>query len=164
MFLASSDSDPIHGREEQKLLNKKDEKKAFLVSEENHNGMDCRSKVSGCNSCQNDEVDAPCKSEVKCEHGCSRVNATAVGALRYALHLRFVCTLSKRRSISVRQSDPSLASERIKTGTDEYRRFYLYDDLKVVFPQRHSDADEGKVCSFINSKNSLLLFVVYFCI
>ncbi|XP_057800480.1 uncharacterized protein LOC131015976 [Salvia miltiorrhiza] len=145
VFLASSVSDPLHGREEQKMFSRKDEKKASLVSDENCSGMD--NQVLGCYSCQNDEVDASCRTEVKCEHFCSRVtaNATSVGALRYALHLRFVCTLSKRSSISVRQSDPSLASERNKTDTQEHRRFYLYDDLKVVFPQRHSDADEGKL-------------------
>lgn len=147
VFLASSDSDLIHIREEQKMLSKKDEKKAFLVSDENRNGMDNRSKVLGCYSCQNDEVGASCKTEVKWDNGCSKVNANtaAVGALRYALHLRFVCPLSKRSSISVRQSDSSLASERNEIDTDEHRRFYLYDDLKVVFPQRHSDSDEGKL-------------------
>ena len=131
------------------MLSKKDEKK---LSDENHNGIDNISQVLGCYSCQNDEVDASCKTEVKCEPGCSRANpnATAVGALRYALHLRFLCTLPKRSSISVRQADPSLASERNKTDTQDHRRFYLYDDLKVVFPQRHSDADEGKVCSFLS--------------
>lgn len=145
VFLASSDSDTIHGREEPKMLSKKDEKNAVSVSDENLNGTDNRSKVLGCCSCQNDEVSASSKTEVKCEHGCSRVNATAVGALRYALHLRFVCPLSKRGSISVRQSDPSLASERNRIDPEDRRRFYLYDDLKVVFPQRHSDADEGKL-------------------
>lgn len=147
MFLASSDSDLIRGREEQKTLNKKD-KKVFLVSDENHSGMDSGSKVLECYSCQNDKVES-CKTEVKCENGCSRVNAntTAVGALRYALHLRFICPLPKRRSISVRESNPSLASQRSSIDTEEHRRFYLYDDLKVVFPQRHSDADEGKVWS-----------------
>ncbi|KAH6811331.1 hypothetical protein C2S51_025093 [Perilla frutescens var. frutescens] len=147
VFLASSDSDTINGREEPNMLRKKYEKKTFSVSDEDHNGMDNRSKVLGCYSCQNDEVGASCRSEVKCEHGCSRVNAnaSAVGALRYALHLRFVCPLPKRGSLSVRQSDPSLASERNKIDTEEHRRFYLYDDLKVVFPQRHSDADEGKL-------------------
>lgn len=151
MFLASSDSDLTHGREEQKTLSKND-KKVFLVSDEYRNGMDDRSKVLGCYSCQDDKVDASCKTEVKCENGCSRVNAntTAVGALRYALHLRFICPLPKRSSISARESDPSLASQRNSIDTEEHRRFYLYDDLKVVFPQRHSDADEGKVCSFIS--------------
>lgn len=146
VFLASSDSDLTHGREEQKTLSKND-KKVFLVSDEYRNGMDDRSKVLGCYSCQDDKVDASCKTEVKCENGCSRVNAntTAVGALRYALHLRFICPLPKRSSISARESDPSLASQRNSIDTEEHRRFYLYDDLKVVFPQRHSDADEGKL-------------------
>lgn len=132
VFLASSDSDPIHGRKEQKILSKKDVNSAV--------------SALGCYSCQNDEVNASYKTEVKCEHGCSRVltNPTVVGALRYALHLRFVCPHSKRSTIS-RRSDPSLASEINNSDADENRRFYLYDDLRVVFPQRHSDADEGKV-------------------
>ncbi|KAG6402857.1 hypothetical protein SASPL_135071 [Salvia splendens] len=144
VFLASSVSDPVHGGEMQKMLGKKDEKK---LSDDNRNGIDNISQVLGCYSCQNDEVDASCKTEVKCEPGCSRANAnaSAVGALRYALHLRFLCTLPKRSSISARQADPSLGSERNKTDTQDHRRFYLYDDLKVVFPQRHSDADEGKL-------------------
>lgn len=157
VFLASSDSDPIYESEKQKNLDKKDEHKAFCVSDENHD-LGTRRKVTGCNSCQNDEVDAFRKTVMNSEHACSRVNvnATAVGALRYALHLRFVCPFSKKSSISVSRSDPSLALERNKKDSDGQRRFYLYDDLKVVFPQRHSDADEGKVCilyliSFRNS-------------
>ncbi|KAI3457793.1 hypothetical protein Pfo_014456 [Paulownia fortunei] len=147
VFLASSASDSISVREEQKILNKKDDDKASLVSDEKHNeGMGNGRKVLGCNSCQNDEVDVFHKTERKSEHACSRVNgnATAVGALRYALHLRLVCPLSKKSSMLVSRSDPSLASES-SIDIEGQRRFYLYDDLKVVFPQRHSDADEGKL-------------------
>lgn len=32
---------------------------------------------------------------------------------------------------------------------EQERSFYLYDDMRVVFPQRHSDSDEGKVCKYI---------------
>lgn len=61
-------------------------------------------------------------------------NMAGAGALRYALHLRFLCPFPKKGSRSV-------------NGKEVDRRFYLYNDLRVVFPQRHSDADEGKVCS-----------------
>lgn len=59
-------------------------------------------------------------------------NMAGVGALRYALHLRFLCPYPKKGS----KSTDSKGLE---------RRFYLYNDLRVVFPQRHSDVDEGKV-------------------
>ncbi|KAL8557521.1 hypothetical protein ACS0TY_004820 [Phlomoides rotata] len=128
VFLASSSLDPVSKKEEQKTLNKKDEHKA-------------------CNSCQNDEMDASHKTDIKTGHACSRlnVNCTAVGALRYALHLRFICPASKKSSTLAAKSDPSLSLERNQIDTKEQRRFYLYDDLKAVFPQRHSDADEGKL-------------------
>lgn len=121
VFLASSGPDTVSEKEEQ--------------------------KTSGCNSClQNVEMD---KTDIKTGHACSRlnVNCNAVGALRYALHLRFVCPSSKKSSTKY---DPSLSLERNQLDSDgQQRRFYLYDDLKVVFPQRHSDADEGKVSDFI---------------
>ncbi|KAK9104070.1 hypothetical protein Scep_020914 [Stephania cephalantha] len=40
--------------------------------------------------------------------------------------------------------DPLPACETNILDTDGERRFYLYNDLRIVFPQRHSDADEGK--------------------
>lgn len=74
---------------------------------------------------------------------------TGAGVLRYALHLRFLCPFSKKysdsRSVQRRKSDPLCAPARKNMGTEQDRRFYLYNDLRVVFPQRHSDADEGKV-------------------
>ncbi|KAL3653882.1 hypothetical protein CASFOL_003563 [Castilleja foliolosa] len=130
VFLASSASDSRSIREERRILNTKDEDKASLLLQGKHNEpMGCGRGILGCNSCQDDHMDA--KMERKSEHTCLRVNgnATAAGALRYALHLRFICPLSKKSRIDV----------------EEQRRFYLYDDLKVVFPQRHSDADEGKL-------------------
>ncbi|GAB2273072.1 hypothetical protein Dimus_007879 [Dionaea muscipula] len=61
------------------------------------------------------------------------------GVLRYALHLWFLCPHHKKASRS--------SFQRCKSDPWEgERRFYLYNDLKVVFPQRHSDSDEGKVC------------------
>ncbi|CAA7043598.1 unnamed protein product [Microthlaspi erraticum] len=57
------------------------------------------------------------------------------GVLRYALHLKFLCPLRKKAS-KVGQK---------KSLDDGERRFYLYGDLRVVFPQRHTDSDEGKL-------------------
>ncbi|KAL1210090.1 hypothetical protein V5N11_010666 [Cardamine amara subsp. amara] len=65
------------------------------------------------------------------------------GALRYALHLRFLCPLPKKAS---KKSDETETTEQKKNlDSDGKRRFYLYNDLRVVFPQRHTDSDEGKL-------------------
>ncbi|KAJ8441583.1 hypothetical protein Cgig2_023147 [Carnegiea gigantea] len=69
------------------------------------------------------------------------------GALRYAIHLRFLCPLAKKCSKSVQRckSDPlDLQQNNCKLDERE-RRFYLCNDLRVVFPQRHTDSDEGKL-------------------
>lgn len=70
------------------------------------------------------------------------------GALRYALHLRFLCPFSRKCLKSMQRcvSDPFSVPQRSPMdNTLGERRFYLYNDLRVVFPQRHSDADEGKL-------------------
>ncbi|KAH7444430.1 hypothetical protein KP509_02G078300 [Ceratopteris richardii] len=75
----------------------------------------------------------------------------ANSALRYALHLRFVCppvkTSHKSRDSIMDQVDSSQepSSEVGDMLQQDKRRFYLYSDLRVVFPQRHSDSDEGKL-------------------
>lgn len=84
----------------------------------------------------------------KCVNSSSKVNdnTTGAGALRYALHLRFLCPPPKK-SLKLMQrckSDPSSVPQTTNMGIED-RRFYLYNDLRVVFPQRHSDAEEGKV-------------------
>jgi hypothetical protein len=75
------------------------------------------------------------------------------GVLRYALHLRFVCPALRSgqrerepglESISM-PADSSGGHGRSVDHDNNRRRFYLYGDLRVVFPQRHSDSDEGKV-------------------
>ncbi|XP_038984327.1 uncharacterized protein LOC103707826 isoform X2 [Phoenix dactylifera] len=74
-------------------------------------------------------------------------NATGAGVLRYALHLRFIC-LPSRKSLKLKQRckfDSSLVPQTKNMDNKEERCFYLYNDLRVVFPQRHSDADEGKL-------------------
>lgn len=87
--------------------------------------------------------------EKKSELACPKVNESAgnAGALRYALHLRFQCPFPKRTSRSVQscKSDPLYGPEKSNSDAERERRFYLYDNLRVVFSQRHSDADEGKV-------------------
>lgn len=82
-------------------------------------------------------------------NGCSKVNEnnSGAGALRYALHLRFLCPPPKKKSHLVQRckSDPFFVPQNTSLDKEVDRRFYLYNDLRVVFPQRHSDADEGKV-------------------
>lgn len=65
------------------------------------------------------------------------------GALRYALHLRFVCPLPKKAS--KKPGETETTGQEKNLDSDGKRRFYLYNDLRVVFPQRHTDSDEGKV-------------------
>ncbi|CAM0911829.1 unnamed protein product [Alopecurus aequalis] len=77
----------------------------------------------------------------------SRINdSSGAGVLRYALHLRFLCPASKKSSKSMLRckSDPSSVPHGGNALTED-RRFYLYNDLRVVFPQRHSDSDEGEL-------------------
>lgn len=85
----------------------------------------------------------------KKSHSLIKVNESTScnGVLRYALHLRFMCPHPKKSSSSVHRckSDLSSAPEGKNINMEAKRRFYLYSDLKVVFPQRHSDSDEGKL-------------------
>ncbi|CAI9777236.1 unnamed protein product [Fraxinus pennsylvanica] len=145
--LASPGLNSINGRGEQLSIDIKDDDKVSLVPKKSHiDQPDNGRQVCGHNLCWNDQVDIYVETDGKHEHSCSKVNrnATTVGALRYALHLRFVCPFPKKSSRSVQKSEPLSATEsRIDISGE--RRFYLYNDLKVVFPQRHSDADEGKL-------------------
>ncbi|KAI7752323.1 hypothetical protein M8C21_014810, partial [Ambrosia artemisiifolia] len=74
-------------------------------------------------------------------------NSNNTGVLRYALHLRFLCPALKKSSKTVQRckSDPLSVPEKNSKNLGVERRFYLYNDMRVVFPQRHSDADEGKL-------------------
>ncbi|XP_031117961.1 uncharacterized protein LOC116021646 isoform X2 [Ipomoea triloba] len=73
-------------------------------------------------------------------------NTGGTGVIRYALHLRFVCPQKKGlRSAQRCKSGPQSLGERRKVENKEERIFYLYNDLRVVFPQRQSDADEGEL-------------------
>jgi hypothetical protein len=102
-------------------------------------------KVDSCccqiHTCQLGEKKSCCRS--------SKVNDSSAGrVLRYALHLRFLSPFSKKSSRSRHQckTDLSAESQSHNSETQQERRFYLYNDIRVVFPQRHSDSDEGKVC------------------
>lgn len=72
-------------------------------------------------------------------------NTNGSGVLRYALHLRFLCLPPKKPSKTVQRCKSDPLSSPQKDIMDKDRRLYLYNDLRVVFPQRHSDADEGKL-------------------
>ncbi|XP_039061518.1 uncharacterized protein LOC120205774 [Hibiscus syriacus] len=84
------------------------------------------------------------KTDGKLSHCYAMINenTNSIGSLRYALHLRFLCPSPK----SFLRCKSDLGSVTRKTKTDrDGDQFYLYNDLRVVFPQRHSDADEGKL-------------------
>nr|KYP55881.1 Uncharacterized protein KIAA1539 isogeny family [Cajanus cajan] len=80
-------------------------------------------------------------------NSCSKVkdNSSSGGPLRYALHLRFVCPFPKKTSRSAQKCKYNSLQEKSGLDMEGERRFYLCNDLRVVFPQRHSDADEGKL-------------------
>ncbi|XP_073126121.1 uncharacterized protein [Henckelia pumila] len=69
------------------------------------------------------------------------------GVLRYALHLRFICPHRKKCLKRGQKCRSGASSFPVSRGVDTEgeRRFYLYNDMRVVFPQRHSDSDEGKL-------------------
>ncbi|XP_022928557.1 uncharacterized protein LOC111435328 [Cucurbita moschata] len=92
-------------------------------------------------------ADNCCGTDKKLLHVCSKVNENTAGALRYALHLRFLCPFPKKSSRSSRKSKSDHVSAQNTPNLDinGKRKFYLYNDLRVVFPQRHSDSDEGKL-------------------
>ncbi|GJY89740.1 hypothetical protein Tco_0504936 [Tanacetum coccineum] len=93
---------------------------------------------------------------------CSRVNGNtaAVGALRYALHVRFLCPHRKRSTMVQKFVSDSLSPEKTSLENEGERKFFLCSDLKVVFPQRHSDDDEGKIQSTLISAADVNVFDV----
>lgn len=108
-------------------------------------------------SCNNDRCkehgDAYQRTNQKLSHSGIKINenTNGTGSLRYALHLRFLCPPPKKSSKSFQRCKSDLGPVPQKTGSDRNgdRGFYLYNDFRVVFPQRHSDADEGKVIQFL---------------
>ncbi|KAK9225405.1 hypothetical protein WN943_010446 [Citrus x changshan-huyou] len=68
---------------------------------------------------------------------CSKVNEnnSGAGALRYALHLRFLCPSPKKKSHLVQRckSDPFSVPQNASLDKEGERRFYLYNDLRLCF-------------------------------
>lgn len=103
------------------------------------NKTDCE----GSDSVEGDEKpDESHESEKRCSKSSKECNG-ASGALRYALHLRFICPSPKKASKKPDNDDTT--GQKKNLDSDGKRRFYLYNDLRVVFPQRHTDSDEGKL-------------------
>ncbi|XP_060204183.1 uncharacterized protein LOC132632318 isoform X1 [Lycium barbarum] len=93
-----------------------------------------RKMDSGPASVTSVEDDSSILYSTKPANSTSKVNESSANSsvLRYALHLWFLCPCPKK-------------SARNGMDVEEGRRFYLYNDMRVVFPQRHSDSDEGKL-------------------
>ncbi|XP_068306875.1 uncharacterized protein [Pyrus communis] len=110
------------------------------------------SEPSDCSLCTSEKTSEISKSSsVRSPSKTSKKTAGAgagAGVLRYALHLRFSCLFPKKCSRSVQRCklDPSSGQATNSIDIEGERRFYLYNDLRVVFPQRQTDADEGKQC------------------
>lgn len=104
-------------KENSKHGNKKECEGSDLVDELHESGKSCLKSTKECNG--------------------------GSGALRYALHLRFICPLPKKASKKADETETT--GQKKSLDSDGKRRFYLYNDLRVVFPQRHTDSDEGKV-------------------
>ncbi|CAL0305197.1 unnamed protein product [Lupinus luteus] len=130
--------------------------KSSTISNTNHRGKDILSSkfdevnnITGTKTCKEESLSTCVMNEDKFLHGSSKANDNAInnGILLYALHLRLICPSPKKRSRSVHKSrtDPLYTQVRNIMDTERERRFYLYDDMRVVFPQRHSDSDEGKL-------------------
>ncbi|KAL2623971.1 hypothetical protein R1flu_008216 [Riccia fluitans] len=72
-------------------------------------------------------------------------------SLRYALHLRFMCPLKKDKCGGIPPAENPGSPRVVSLGTNQgpavkdERRFYIYEDLRVIFPQRQADSDEGKL-------------------
>ncbi|XP_039016994.1 uncharacterized protein LOC120147752 isoform X2 [Hibiscus syriacus] len=94
-------------------------------------------------------TDACQKTDRKVPHSGVKINknTNGAGSLRYALHLRFLCPSPKKSAKSFQRckSDPGSVPQKTDFDKNGDRRFYLYNDFRVVFPRRHSDADESKL-------------------
>ncbi|KAL1562900.1 hypothetical protein AAHA92_05423 [Salvia divinorum] len=75
------------------------------------------------------------------------LSVSGSSVLRYAVHLRFICPYSKKsfKNCMKSKSGPSSLPSSNHMDCQGERRFYLYNEMRVVFPQRHSDSDEGKL-------------------
>ncbi|CAJ1789719.1 unnamed protein product [Sphenostylis stenocarpa] len=131
------------------LINKEDSSNTKMLGVPSASKLDCeciadKSEMDERKNCW----DKTCDGSRKLPNSCSKVkdNSSSGGPLRYALHLRFICPFPKKTNRSAQKSRHNSLQE--KSGglnMEGERRFYLCNDLRVVFPQRHSDADEGKL-------------------
>ncbi|RZC17423.1 Protein FAM214B isoform G [Glycine soja] len=156
--LTASRSKSMMGKESQTDSDTRADAKSSLISVTSHRDKDLLTSKCGefdsftCSKAGKEEnfSSIACLiNQDKFLHGSSKIidNAINTGILLYALHLRFMCPLPKRRSRSVHKckSGPVSADMRNIVDIEQERSFYLYDDMRVVFPQRHSDSDEGKL-------------------
>ncbi|KAK9108563.1 hypothetical protein Syun_024574 [Stephania yunnanensis] len=152
-FIYSSDS---QGPNSGNIRSKEEIRSPRFKSEAcNQQSMRASKNDLSCDDCQTIDVedfgimDRLHETDKKSILGSPKVNenSAGTGVLRYALHLRFLCRALKKSSRSVQRckSDPFSAPETKNLNAEGDRRFYLYNDLRVVFPQRHSDSDEGKL-------------------
>ncbi|KAL9246058.1 hypothetical protein vseg_019640 [Gypsophila vaccaria] len=121
--------------------------KSMPIESDRCNNSEGSPRKTGTSSCivNGDICEGVCDQNF-CEAACNTVgtkasagsfkvtqSSSSSGVLRYALQLRFLCPPPKKSSKSVQR------------GIEQDRKFYLYNDLRVVFPQRHTDSDEGKL-------------------
>ncbi|KAM2438062.1 hypothetical protein ACFX1W_015102 [Malus domestica] len=101
----------------------------------------------GCSLCRYEKTSEINESNSLLSPSKVSKNTAGAGVLRYALHLRFSCLFPKKCSRSVQRCklDPLSGQATNSFDIEGERRFYLYNDLRVVFPQRQTDADEGKL-------------------
>ncbi|KAF9622385.1 hypothetical protein IFM89_031188 [Coptis chinensis] len=150
IYTANSRSNESRSKQEMSLpLSSQEDHLAELICFDLTANMDEVNDFISYEGMKTDGKDYSHKSENKYDYSSVKVNenTTGAGVLRYALHLRFLCLHPKKPSRSVQRckSDPLSAPEKNFMDVERERRFYLYNDLRVVFPQRHSDADEGKL-------------------
>ncbi|MBA0675606.1 hypothetical protein Goari_017142 [Gossypium aridum] len=96
-------------------------------------------QITSCNNVRcKEHGDAYHRTNQKLSHSGIKINENTkgTGSLRYALHLRFLCPPPKKSSKSFQRGKSDLGPIPQKTGSDRDgdRRFYLYNDFRVVFP------------------------------
>lgn len=135
-----------HSRSESKSLSMAGISSVFFSSEESFEQPCGHTNDVDTKFCMSREGDI---TNQRSPHNSTRLNdiCTSSGALRYALHIRFLCPFSRKccKAVQRCKSDPFSVPLRNNADYEGERRFYLYNDIRVVFPQRHSDADEGKL-------------------
>ncbi|KAK7311321.1 hypothetical protein RJT34_09380 [Clitoria ternatea] len=134
------------------LINKEDSSKQFpnvkMLGVSSSAKVDHECFSGKCDKNERKECwDKTCDEPGKSLNSCSKVNENSNSGrpLRYALHLRFICPFPKKTNRSAQKCKYNSLPEKAGLDMEGERRFYLCNDLRVVFPHRHSDADEGKL-------------------